>query len=279
MAALIVAAPAQAQVAPENDAARPAPVEATAPASPLDPAPPAGAEGQPVPPVVLPAGDQPFRRLWPNFVADLRRLPSRDTAIVLGAGGLLSVVAYKNDEYFTEQASAGGTDQIFAVGGRVGDGFLQAGLAVGTYVVGRLTKRPRVTHLGADLVRAQLVTGVLTHSIKLATRRQRPDADHDSGTKTHAFPSGHSSATWTAATVVWRHLGWKAGLPAAAVAAYASASRLQQNQHFMSDVLFGAALGIASGRTITMGHGGTRWQVVPAPVRGGGAVLFSRLPE
>ena len=279
MAALLVAAPAHAQVAPENDAERPSRDEAGAPASPGTAAPPAAAGEQVPTPMVVPAGDQPFRRLWPNFVEDLRRLPSKDTAIVLGAGGLLSVIALNNDEYFTEQASAGGTDQIFAVGGRVGDGFMQAGLASGTYVIGRLARSPRVTHLGADLVRAQMVTGLLTHSIKLAVRRQRPDADHDSRTKTYAFPSGHSSATWTAATVVWRHLGWKAGVPASLVAAYASASRLQQNQHFMSDVLFGAAIGIVSGRTITMGHGGTRWQVVPTPVRGGGAVLFSLMPD
>lgn len=286
-AALLGAVPAHGQMVPEAESGTGPLTGPTRPAAPGDtgqvpapipgtaPAPVAGATPGPLPET----GDRPFRRLWPNFIDDMRRLPSVDTAMVLGAGGLLSLVALNNDEYFTEQASAGGTDQIFAVGGRLGDGFMQAGLAVGTYVVGRMSAKPAVAHIGADLIRAQLVTGVLTHGIKLAVQRQRPDADHESRTKTYAFPSGHASATWTAATVVWRHAGWKAGVPASLLAAYASASRLQQNQHFMTDVLFGAAIGIASGRTITRGHGGRQWQVLPVPVRGGGAVVFSLVTD
>lgn len=279
---LLVAAPALAQMAPEADGpptVTGGTVDRSPPATPTTTPPPtqgpAPRPDQPAPP----ATDQAFRKLWPNFVADLRRLPSRDTGIVLGSGALLSLLAYNSDAHFTEHASAGGTDQIFAVGGRVGDGFVQAGLALGVYVIGQAAERPVVQHIGADLIRAQLVTGALTHALKLATRRPRPNGDHDSRTKTYSFPSGHSSASWTSATVLWRHLGWKVGVPSALVASYASASRLQQAEHFMSDVLFGAALGIASGRTITVGHGGPRLQVAPTPVRGGGAILFTVLPR
>ena len=79
--------------------------------------------------------------------------------------------------------------------------------------------------------------------------------------------------------MLWRHLGWKVGLPASTLAAYASASRIQQNAHYMSDVLFGAALGIASARTVTIGHGARRVVVAPVPMAGGGALTFTVLPR
>jgi hypothetical protein len=65
------------------------------------------------------------------------------------------------------------------------------------------------------------------------------------------------------------------GAPASLLAAFTSASRLQQNDHYMSDVLFGAAIGIASGRTITVGHGERQFVVAPSPVAGGAAITMS----
>jgi hypothetical protein len=71
---------------------------------------------------------------------------------VVGVGAAMAAVAYKNDEYFTAHASAGGTDQVFAVGGTLSGGYVHAGIAVGTYALGRLTKHPAVAHVGADLI-------------------------------------------------------------------------------------------------------------------------------
>lgn len=266
--------PALAQSAPDEPA--PAEDDGVSGAGPVVQPPPPSTAASP------PTGvddDRPFARAIPNFFTDLKRLPSIDSAVVLGVGGLLSVVVNHNDRHFTEHASAGGTDDIFKGGGVLGDGFTQGGMAIGVYAIGRLAKRPKIAHVGADLMRAQLVTGVLTHTLKLATRRDRPTGDQESATKTYSFPSGHSAASWTSATVLWRHLGWRVGVPASTLAAFVSASRLQQNQHYMSDVLFGAALGIASARTVTIGHGGRRLMIMPTPTRGGGAVMLSLMPN
>lgn len=263
-----------AQTAPDD----PAPAENDGASNPS----PVAQPPQPSPAPSLPAGtydDRPFARVVPNFFADLRRLPSIDTAVVLGVGGALSAAANNNDHYFTRKASAGGTDQIFEGGGVLGDGFTQTGIAIGVYAVGRLAKRSKMAHVGADLIRAQLLTGVLTHSLKLIARRHRPAGDFESSTKTYSFPSGHASASWTSATVIWRHFGWRAGLPASALAAFAAGSRLPQHEHYLSDVLFGSALGIASARTVTIGHGNRRLVVTPTPTRGGGAVMFSLMPN
>jgi hypothetical protein len=48
--------------------------------------------------------------------------------------------------------------------------------------------------------------------------------------------------------VIQRRFGWKAGAPLYALGGYVAVSRLQENQHYLSDVVFGAALGIVAGR-------------------------------
>jgi len=59
------------------------------------------------------------------------------------------------------------------------------------------------------------------------------------------------------------------------VAAYVSTSRLHDNVHYASDVVFGAAVGTISGRTVTQ-HGRNDWTLVPVPTRGGAALMLSR---
>ncbi|MDH4066125.1 MAG: phosphatase PAP2 family protein [Acidobacteriota bacterium] len=235
--------------------------------------PPQEASGQTSP------ADRPLAQLLPNLGRDVLRFPSLGTAVILGVGGALSAAAHRSDASLTTHAAAGGTDQVFAVGGIVGNGWVQGGIALGTYTVGRLKKHTATAHLGADLIRAQVLTTVLTAGLKVAVDRTRPPNQDTGYAGTHSFPSGHSASTWTTATVLWRHLGWKTGVPASLVAAYVSASRLQQNQHYMSDVVFGAALGVASGYTVTFGHGSHRVSIAPAPVAGGGAIVLSVTPR
>ena len=60
--------------------------------------------------------------------------------------------------------------------------------------------------------------------------------------------------TFATATVLQRDLGWKVGVPAYGLATYVAASRIQDKRHFLSDVTFGAAIGIVAGRSVTIGQ-------------------------
>ena len=245
-----------------------------------DPATPPGTEAAiqeapAVPPPIDTSQDKPFLRLFPHLFTDLKRYPSVDTAVTLAIGGALSLAAHPMDDHISDHASAGGTDQIFAAGGVVGGGYTQVGGAVATYVIGRIAHSPRISHLGADLIRAQALNGLITHGMKLAVRRSRPGGAPGHLPATYSFPSAHASSTWTSATVLWRHLGWKAGVPAALVATFASGARIQQKQHFLSDVTFGAALGVAAGRTITVGHRGRAIVAAPLVTPGAVGVVFT----
>jgi len=62
------------------------------------------------------------------------------------------------------------------------------------------------------------------------------------------------------------------------VAGYVATSRLADNRHFLSDVVFGSALGIASGWTVVGRHGKSNYALMPVPTRGGMMVSVIRTP-
>ena len=203
---------------------------------------------------------------------DFLRLPSRESAAILGVAGGLSLSVHQFDERVTRNASTSRVlDRVFVAGKIGGGGLVQIGGALATYVLGRGTGRTRVAVVGADLVRAQIVTSALTQGLKVSVRRRRPD-----GTR-FSFPSGHTSTTFATATVLQRRGGWRLGIPAYAFAAYVGASRLQANRHYLSDVLFGAGLGIVSGRTVTVGRGRGKGAVQPVAAPGVMGVTFTLL--
>ena len=243
----------------------------------LDPA-PATAQPSSPPPAASPAGtgsDAAAADLQPERVPtvgslvrdlgnDFRQLPRLETAVTFVVGGGLSLVARPNDINLTRRASASeDLDGVFQAGNVLGNGAVQFGGAFAVYALGRANQNPRVARLGADLVRAQIVNTTMTLGIKHAVRRERPDGGR------YSFPSGHTSAVFASATVLQRHLGWKAGAPAYGLAAYAASARLHDNQHFLSDVIFGATVGIVAGRTVTVGRGRTRFAVTPIAAPGG----------
>jgi membrane-associated phospholipid phosphatase len=124
----------------------------------------------------------------------------------------------------------------------------------------------RIATVGGELIRAQIVAGALTEGLKITARRTRPDGNHLS------FPSGHTSATFATATVLDREFGWKVGVPAYAIATAVGISRMSENKHYASDVIFGAAIGLVAGRRITMHRAGGELTLSPLAVPGGGGV-------
>ena len=166
-----------------------------------------------------------------------------------------------------DRSSWTGLDATFEAGEYLGGSFVQLGAALAAYGVGRLADRPRLTTLGHDLVRVQILNGVVTHALKASVGRERPD-----GSGRHSFPSGHASSTFATAAVLRRHFGWRIGAPAFGIASYVAASRLNENRHYLSDVVFGAAVGMAAGRTVTFELGRKRFELSPLVVDGGAGV-------
>jgi membrane-associated phospholipid phosphatase len=166
-------------------------------------------------------------------------------------------------------SGAHGLDATFEPGKTIGGARLQLLGAVSTLAVGELARSNTTARIGADLVKAQILTQAVTAGLKMSVRRTRPD-----GTQ-FSFPSGHTSTTFATAAVLQRHLGWKAGVPAYALAAYVATSRIQEKRHFLSDVTFGAAIGIVVGRAVGVGRDEARFAIAPLTAPGGGGVAFT----
>jgi membrane-associated phospholipid phosphatase len=57
-----------------------------------------------------------------------------------------------------------------------------------------------------------------------------------------------------------------------------AAGRIHDRRHYLSDVAFGAALGIVAGRTVTVGSGRNQFEVGPMATPGGMGIGFTRVP-
>ena len=217
------------------------------------------------------------RTIGSDFVAFGKR---RSTWVILGVGGGAALLAHPiDDDVNRHLVGEGATGRFFAPGKWIGSSEVQVGTAVGLYVVGRYVlphaegepRTNKVSHLGYDLLRAQVVSQVFVQGIKHAVRRDRPQG------VCCAFPSGHAATAFAAASVLERHLGYRAAWPTILVASYVATSRLHENVHFLSDVLFGSALGMAAGWTVVGTHGRDTYALVPAIVPGGFALNLTRV--
>jgi len=120
---------------------------------------------------------------------------------------------------------------------------------------------------------ALALAGLQTEILKLSVRRLRPDT-----TDLGAFPSGHTSASFSLAAVAASEWGWKAGVPACLLAGFVGYTRMEGNKHYLSDVLFGAGVGIASGRAVFKARRRAhpdRYAFAPFLYPGGGGVRVS----
>ena len=126
---------------------------------------------------------------------------------------------------------------------------------------------------GFDLLRAQIVSQAITHAIKYSVQRDRPTGE------CCAFPSGHAASAFATAAVIERHFGYRLAWPTVIAATYVGASRLHDNRHFLSDVVFGAAVGTATGWTIVGRHGRETFALMPTPVDGGMMLAVVPVPR
>ena len=144
-------------------------------------------------------------------------------------------------------------------------------LAVGWWIVGHAAHSPRGADAGRDLVRAQISATSWAYAWKYAVDRTRPNGDPRS------FPSGtrppRSRPRWSCRTTT-------AGRWACRSSRRRPTRRsrgLSINKHWASDVTFGAFVGIASARTVTLHLRNRNFALVPLAVPGGGGLALTRV--
>jgi PAP2 superfamily protein len=261
LALLLAAVPAAAQTFNVND---------------LPPAPAANAQ-EPNP--------MPEHTGWATLAKDSGRdfvmFPKRkSTWVLLGIGGAAALAAHPADNYVERHViNSDAAHHFFIAGKIIGHTYTQVGAAVGLWIAGRYIAPPaadqpktnKLSHLGFDLIRAQILSQALVHGVKYSVQRDRPTGECCS------FPSGHAATAFAAAAVLERHFGNRLSWPALLGATYVATSRLVDNRHFLSDVIFGAAIGEASGWTVVGRHGRDQYVMYPMPTRGGMMIAVVRV--
>jgi len=228
------------------------------------------------PPTVAPASGVTFgaptpRSPFTSIGHDLKRFFSKDTAVVMGFMAPIAGVALSWDNAGIEESQQHLHKSAFEPGNIGGSFLIQTGAAIATWGAGKVSGNRKTAEVGGDLIRAQFLSQLVVQGVKFTTRRERPDSSNN-----QSFPSGHTSSAFGTATVLERHFGPKAGIPAYGFATYVALARMSANKHHLSDVLMGAAIGVAAGRTVTMGVAGARFDLGVAPTQGGAAFTFTR---
>jgi membrane-associated phospholipid phosphatase len=243
-----------------------------------DQTPPAGAPRSPAPqapvPRPTPAVDRPvsWKLLLPNLISDQERIwlfPIRlvqgqswiPTAAVLGTTAGLFALDPIEAAYFRRTSSFDGFNNIFT-GNATLIGIMATPISVyGIGLIRRDSKMERTALLAGEAIAdSEIVTTVL----KDATGRLRPAAIPVGGNFSDSwfessgsllrgngcFPSGHTIAAVSVATVIARRYGNHRWVPYAAygMAALVGFSRLSLSAHFLSDVFMGGALGYSISR-------------------------------
>jgi hypothetical protein len=217
-----------------------------------------------------------------DIVADFKAFPRREsTWVILGLGGAAALAVSPADQSVNRHlVSSGWADNLWKPGHIIG-GPVMYGVPIALYLGGRYVWAPaegesqtnKWSHLGLDLIRAELEEEAIVQTLKVTVRRTRPD-----GTP-YSFPSGHAAATFALAAVLERHLGYRLAWPTLVIATYVATSRLHDNVHYPSDVVFGAAIGTATGWTVVGRHSRSNYAFVPTPVPGGFAWMVTRRPS
>jgi len=213
-----------------------------------------------------PAGAQSFVSIFTGLPSDFLHLAQPSNLLILGGTGAGSLALRPTDERVALRADDHDQDRFYVAGNLLGQGAVHAAAGLAIYVGGRLGHHERMGQLGVDLLQAQIVSGLITDGLKLAANRPRPD-----GAK-YSFPSGHTSTAFATASVLQRHFGWKVGIPSYALASYVGASRVAGSHHYVTDVLFGAGIGIAAGRATTFQLRGASVAVTPAIARNSASI-------
>ncbi len=183
---------------------------------------------------------------------DLRHMASRRTLGLLLAGAVLAgaSTAIEDPDQMERVLGNGAVGEGADLGNLYGSAFVLGLGAASLTAGGQLGGDPELRDLGSSMARSLFYTGVVVWSLKIAVGRRRPNGG------SHSFPSGHTAAAFAVAPIFAQRLGPRAALPAYALAIGTALGRMEERKHYLSDVVFGAAVGLSIGAAVAGSDGG-----------------------
>jgi len=132
-----------------------------------------------------------------------------------------------------------------------------AASAGGIFLTGLITDNTHAKDTGVAAARGAIDSAILYGALKLVFARERPYSANGDGSffsgnfSSGSFPSGHSTLTWTLASVIaHEYPKWPVAVLMYGMATAASTTRVTGGVHFPSDVVVGGAFGYLIGRYV-----------------------------
>lgn len=203
----------------------------------------------------------------PTLWCDAKGVLSGNNGLILAAAGGVAIWFREGDidREVREKVAAdplrwGDGSQFL---GKIGDIRFQAPVLLGLYGYSIWSQDEELHDVMGSLLSASAITGVSTSALKLITNTDRPSDTWMNGE--YGFPSYHTASTFAIAAVLDEYYGCKVGLPAYLLAGAVGFSRLDEQDHDLSDVVFGGTLGFVIGKAVAGRHlcGNSKIQFTP----------------
>lgn len=202
---------------------------------------------------------------WRSFGRDAKELPAtlwddtkttftdKWTLIGLSAAAVVGValdVANSNGEVADHYSKNGSQlskfwDNVGDVGGNPG---LHFGVAGAMYFSSLYSGDAKTYEVSKTLFNALAINGLTTLALKGIVNNESPNGDG------FGWPSGHTSSTFTLATVMHKAYGPWVGVPLFAFASFVGYERIDARNHDFNDVISGALIGIFIGHVVYQNH-------------------------
>lgn len=170
---------------------------------------------------------------------------SAKNVLYVGTGLTLTVLIFEDlivdptQREFVDHQPLGDLSKIGDLGGQF---IPNAAYIIAQSIAGSLGQKDGYSR-AVGMIKASIYSTTVTTSLKYAIREPRPSSRKERD----SFPSGHSTSAFTFAGYVYEEHGWKWGAPALVLASFVGASRMNDNRHYLHDVLAGATIGMAYG--------------------------------
>lgn len=179
------------------------------------------------------------------------------------AGAALIPISFLLDQHIANyiQANKIYSAQISQIGDLYGHRWGYYGTMAAIILTNTAIRQPgiKIIQEAELLIESELTTATVTAGIKSLTHRQRPN---HKGYR--SLPSGHTSGSFALAAVIKYLYGDLPGYLAYGMAAFVGSTRINDNKHYLSDVVSGAILGTLIGRSFAHQHQ-LEWSVQPNP--------------
>jgi membrane-associated phospholipid phosphatase len=190
--------------------------------------------------------------------ADIHALATCDNALFLGTFAAGAAILRNNVDSEVAQNIQqhgpywGNASEVISHGGN--SFTVQLPLIAGVYAMSLLHQDDDLHEFSLTLFSSFNFTLISSFSLQYVTGTHRSNSATFSAFGDSGFPSTPVATSFALAAVIEERYGWRCGVPAYLAAGLIGWSEVDQNQHTVSDVVFGAALGYAIGKSIGAMH-------------------------